>query len=59
MSVVEVFLQLRWLHICVKESSFTEHTLRLLQTLSFADASETKTNLVIIPFPFLRHDEGL
>jgi len=59
MSVVEVFLQLIWLHVCVGGSSFTEDELRLLQDLSFYDASETKTIVVIFPFSFLRHDEGL
>jgi len=52
-------LQLGWLQICVGENIFTEHALGLLQILSFSDASETKTNIVIIPFSFLRHDEGL
>jgi len=33
--------------------------MRILQILSFSDASETKTNLVIILFPFRGHDERL
>jgi len=44
---------LRW------RKSFAEHALRLLQIRSFSDASETKTNVVIILFSFLRPDEGL
>jgi len=58
MSVVDIFLQLRLLQIWVGENSLTKHALRLLQILVFSDASEIKTNVVIIPFPFLRH-EGL
>jgi len=54
MPVVEVFFQLTWL--CVCENSFTEDALRLLQIPRFSDASETETIVVIIPFPFLRHD---
>jgi len=58
MSVVDIFLQLRLLQIWVGENSLTKHALRLLQILVFSDASEIKTNVVIISFPFLRH-EGL
>jgi len=45
------------LQICVGKNIFTEHAaLRLLQIISFADASETKTNAVIISSSlFLRH----
>jgi len=58
MSVVGVFLQLRWLQICVGEKTFTEHALSFFANPQFSDASETETNVVIIPFPFPRHDEG-
>jgi len=34
MSIVEVFLQLRWIQICAQGNSFTEHALRLLQIFS-------------------------
>jgi len=44
MSVVEVFLQLGWHQICIGENSFPEHSLWLLQNLSFSDGCETKTN---------------
>jgi len=42
MSIVEVFMQ----------------PFRLWKILIFFDASETKTNVVIIPFSFLRYDES-
>jgi len=41
-------LLLGWFQICVSENSFKEHALWLLQILSFSDASETKTSVLII-----------
>ena len=58
MSIVELFLQLRWLAICVGENSFTEHALTLLQIASFSDANEIKTNVFSSEFHFLRPDGG-
>ena len=57
MFVVELFLQLRWLQICVGENNFTKHALRRLEILVFSDASEIQTNVVTTPFAFFRHDE--
>jgi len=33
--------------------------LKYCEFLTFSDVSETKTDVVIIPFPFIRRDEGL
>jgi len=58
-SVVEVSLQLRWLQICIGENSFTEHALKLSKSSVFQMQVKPKRTIVIILFPFLRHDEGL
>jgi len=44
---------LRW------RKPFQKDALRLLHIFNFSDANETKTSAVIIPFPFLWHDEEL
>jgi len=48
--VVEVFVQLRWLQLCVGENRFTVHAMRNLQIHSFTDARENKTKVVLNPF---------
>jgi len=57
MSILEVFLRLRWLQICVGDNSSQSMHCGFCKPSLFSGASETKTNVVIIPF--LRHDEGL
>jgi len=47
------------LHMRWKKKQFQRTGTEAVASTQFFHASEIKTNVVIIPFHFLRHDEGL